>query len=99
MQHVAATDDGRVPDLDAGDVGDRIERPDSQDADFQPQAGGSGAGNGSVFCATAAAVTSMTTMAARIFLVIAEPDYICGSWPGHVCSMPLLAPRAGRTAS
>src|SRR5712692_9027105 len=40
--HVAATDDGRVPDLDTSDVGDRIEPPSRQDTDLQPQVGGTG---------------------------------------------------------
>ena len=33
--HIAATDDGGVPDLDASNVGDRIEWPGRQDADLQ----------------------------------------------------------------
>src|SRR5205809_4496042 len=44
--HIAATDDSRLPDLNASNIGDRVERPGRQDADLQPQVRGSGAGNG-----------------------------------------------------
>jgi hypothetical protein len=38
--HVVATDDGRVPDFDAGNIGDRIERIPWEDAHLQRQVRG-----------------------------------------------------------
>src|SRR5437899_7989023 len=38
--HIAATDDGLLPDLNASNIGDRIERPSRQDADLEPQVRG-----------------------------------------------------------
>jgi hypothetical protein len=32
--NVVATDNGRVPDLDASDIGNRVERTSGQDANF-----------------------------------------------------------------
>jgi hypothetical protein len=76
--HVVATDDGCVPDLNASDIGDRIERPSRKDADLQPQVRGSGRAVEDVLCATAAAVTSKTAMATRVRFM-AEPNYMLGS--------------------
>jgi hypothetical protein len=39
---VIAANNGRVPDFDAGNIADRIERTGRQDADLQPQIGGAG---------------------------------------------------------
>ena len=39
---VIAPNDGRLPDFDAGNIGDRIQRPGRQDADLQPQIRGAG---------------------------------------------------------
>jgi hypothetical protein len=40
---VLAANNGRLADFRTGNIGDRIERPDRQDSDLQPQVGGSGA--------------------------------------------------------
>ena len=44
---VVAANDGLLPDFDTGNIGDRIERPDRQNADLQPQVGGARACIGS----------------------------------------------------
>ena len=40
--HVVATGDGRLPDLNASNIGDRIQRAGGQDANSQPQIRGAG---------------------------------------------------------
>src|SRR5438445_11590439 len=45
--HIVATDDGGVPDLNASNIGDCIERPGRQDADLQSQLRGTGSSIGS----------------------------------------------------
>ena len=42
---VIATDDGGMPNLDAGNIRDRIQRPGRQNADLQPQVRGARARN------------------------------------------------------
>src|SRR5215472_1369632 len=40
--HVVVTDDGRLSDLNASNIGDRIEQSSRQDADLKPQVHGTG---------------------------------------------------------
>jgi hypothetical protein len=77
--HVVATDDGRVPNLNASNIGDCIEQPGLQDAAFSPKSEARGRAMGTVLCATAGADTSSTAIAPRIFLVIADELYLW-SW-------------------
>jgi len=59
---VVAANNGRLPDLDIGNIGDRIERPGRQNADLQPQIGSTGRELGPVYWAAAIAAANKTVV-------------------------------------